>query len=147
MWSNLAVDILLGNFLGWALLCHAEYVSSCILSLGNDVSDLSRTGCVWLMGVPAGFKLNTEVAAVLGTISLHVIQIWSTLLVLVSFFLNYIIKGLALSGMIFGASIFGALLVDLTVIASLHLSTLHWLTSLVYSLQTQALAALWRLFR
>lgn len=147
MWSNLAVDILLGNLVGMALLYHAESACSWILDFGRDASNLLRTGCVWLMGVPAGFKLNTEVAAVLGMISLHVIQIWSTLCIFMGFFLSYLIRGLAVLGMFFGATVFAALIKDMIAITSLHVSTLHQLISLLYSFQTKALAALWRLFR
>lgn len=147
MWSSLAVDILLGNLIGLALLYNAESACSWIQGFGSDVSNWLRTGCVWLMGVPAGFKLNTEVAAVLGMISLNVIQIWSTLCIFMGFFLSYLIQGLAMLGMFFGATVFAALIKDLMSITSLHVSTLHWLISLLYSFQTKALAALWRLFR
>ncbi|XP_031371739.1 uncharacterized protein LOC116187227 isoform X2 [Punica granatum] len=147
MWANLAVDILLGNLIGLALLHNAESTCSWVLDFGSDVSNLLRTGCVWLMGVPAGFKLNTEVAAVLGMISLNVIQIWSTLCTFMGFFLSYFIRGLAILGMFFGATVLAALVKDIIAITSLHVSTLHQLISLLYSIQTKALAALWRLFR
>jgi hypothetical protein len=32
-----------------------------------------NTGCIWLMGMPAGFKDNDELAARIGTLWLHVI--------------------------------------------------------------------------
>ncbi|KAK4761428.1 hypothetical protein SAY87_029312 [Trapa incisa] len=78
MGSSLAVDILLGNLIGLALLYNVKSTCSWIKDYGSDVSNWLRTGCVWLMGVPAGFKLNTKVAAVLGTISLNVTQTLDT---------------------------------------------------------------------
>ncbi|KAF9679583.1 hypothetical protein SADUNF_Sadunf06G0029900 [Salix dunnii] len=148
MWSSLAVDLLLGNLMGLALLVHAEPVCQWILTFANVITnELLRSGSVWLMGVPAGFKLNTELARVLGVISLNAIQIWSTLWILFSFLFIYFIKGLALLGILFGATIPAALIIDMVSIATLHVSTLHWLISLLYSWQIQALAALWRLFR
>ncbi|XP_065847210.1 uncharacterized protein [Euphorbia lathyris] len=148
MWLSVTVDLLLGNVLGLSVLYNADSVCSWISTFANDVTnELLRSGCVWLMGVPAGFKLNTELAGVLGMISLNAIQIWSTLWVFVSFLFVYFIKGLAIVGITFGATIPAALVIDTIAVATLHVSSLHCAMSLIYSQQIQALAALWRLFR
>ncbi|KAJ4711638.1 N-acetylglucosaminyl-phosphatidylinositol biosynthetic protein gpi1 [Melia azedarach] len=148
MWSSLAVDVLLGNLIGFSLLFHAESICSWVLNFANDTTnELLRSGCVWLMGVPAGFKLNTELAGVLGMISLNAIQIWSTLWFFVDPFFIYLVKGLAILGILSGMTVPAALVRDLIVLVTLHVSTLHWMISLLYSQQIQALAALWRLFR
>lgn len=148
MWLSLTVDLLLGNLLGLSILYNAESICSWISVFANDVTnELLRSGCVWLMGVPAGFKLNTELAAVLGVISLNAIQIWSTLWIFVSFLFIYFIRGLAVLGIVFGATVPAALIIDTVALATLHVSTLHCAMSLIYSRQIQALAALWRLFR
>ncbi|KAK1552197.1 hypothetical protein Q3G72_012226 [Acer saccharum] len=147
MWSSLVVDILLGNLIGSTLLVHAELVCLCVMNFANDSTNELRSGCVWLMGVPAGFKLNTELAEVLGMISLNAIQIWSTLWIIVGSLSIYLVKGLAILGILFGITVPAALVIDMIAIVTLHISTLHWMISLVYSQQIQALAALWRLFR
>uniref|UniRef100_A0A5B6ZU59 Phosphatidylinositol N-acetylglucosaminyltransferase n=2 Tax=Davidia involucrata TaxID=16924 RepID=A0A5B6ZU59_DAVIN len=148
MWSSVAVDVLLGNLLGVALLVHAESACLWVSHFASDITNYwLRTGCVWLMGVPAGFKLNTELAGVLGMISLNAIQIWSTLWFFAGFLFIYFIKGLAISGLLFGLTTPAALIIDMILLATLHVSTLHWLVSLLYSQQIQAIAALWRLFR
>ncbi|ESR52370.1 hypothetical protein CICLE_v10031083mg [Citrus x clementina] len=148
MWSSLAVDLLLGNLIGFSLLFNAESVCLWVSDFANDTTnELLRTGCVWLMGVPAGFKLNTELAGVLGMISLNAIQIWSTLWFFVDSLLVYLVKGLAMLGILFGMTVPAALVRDMIVVVTLHVSTLHWMISLLYSQQIQALAALWRLFR
>ncbi|WCJ34846.1 N-acetylglucosaminyl transferase component family protein / Gpi1 family protein [Euphorbia peplus] len=148
MWLSVTVDLLLGNVLGLSILYNAESVCSWISTFANDfTNELLRSGCVWLMGVPAGFKLNTELAGVLGVISLNVIQIWSTLWIFVSFLVVYFMKGLAVLAIMFGAAIPAALIIDSISIGTLHVSTLHCAMSLIYSHQIQALAALWRLFR
>ncbi|KAF8403325.1 hypothetical protein HHK36_011427 [Tetracentron sinense] len=148
MWSNVAVDVLLGIMVGLALLYHAEAASFWVFNLVNDVTNnLLRLGCVWLMGVPAGFKLNTELAGVVGMMSLNVIQIWSALWFFLGFLSMHFIRGLAMSGMVLGVTIPAALIIDMIELATLHVSTLHRLISLLYSHQIQALAALWRLFR
>ncbi|KAG9445642.1 hypothetical protein H6P81_011770 [Aristolochia fimbriata] len=148
MWSSIAVDILLGNVVGVFMYIYAEAIYNCILYLASEITNsILRSGCVWLMGVPAGFKLNNEFATVLGMISLNATQIWSTIWFFMSFFLPYFIKGVAISGIMFGVTVPAAFLIDVLKLVTLHLSALHWFISLLYSLQIQALASLWRLFR
>ncbi|KAK6127270.1 hypothetical protein DH2020_038996 [Rehmannia glutinosa] len=126
----------------------AEPACLCISNFAHDfTNNWLRTGCVWLMGNPAGFKLNTELAGVLGMISLNAIQIWSTLWVFMGFLFVYFTKGLALCGIIFGLTAAAALVVDIISLVTMHVLTLHLFLSLLYSTQIQALAALWRLFR
>ncbi|XP_015581438.1 phosphatidylinositol N-acetylglucosaminyltransferase subunit GPI1 isoform X1 [Ricinus communis] len=148
MWSSLAVDLLLGNLFGLSLLFNAESTCLWLSTFATDfTNELLRSGCVWLMGVPAGFKLNTELAGVLGMISLNAIQIWSTLWIFIGFLAIYFIKGLAVLGILFGATIPAAMIMDIVALATFHVTTLHRAMSLLYSRQIQALAALWRLFR
>ncbi|MBA0768271.1 hypothetical protein Gotri_017086, partial [Gossypium trilobum] len=148
LWSSLVVDILLGDLIGLALLFHAESVCSWVSNIASNLTnELLRSGSVWLMGVPAGFKLNIELAEVLGMISLNTIQIWSTLWIFVGSLFIYFIKGLAILAILFGVTIPAALVIDMIVIVTLHVSTLHWLISILYSQQLHALAALWRIFR
>lgn len=148
VWSKVVVDVLLGNIFGLTLLLNVEAAHVWILLLVRNITNnLLRSGCVWLMGVPAGFKLNTEFAGVLGMISLNAIQIWSTLWFFMGFVFRYFMKGLAISGIVFGLTVPASLCIDMLKLATLHLSTLHWLISLLYSQQIQALASLWRLFR
>lgn len=147
MWSCIVVDLFLGSLIGLALLFHAESACLCVLKFAHDITNnLLRSGCVWLMGVPAGFKLNTELAGILGMISFNAIQIWSTLWFHMGFLFIYFIKGLAISGVILGVTIPAALMIDMIALATLHVSSVNWFLSLLYSLQIQALAALWRLF-
>lgn len=148
LWSSVVVDVLLGNLVGFALWTHSETICKWISALADHFTDdVLRTGCVWLMGVPAGFKLNMELAGFLGIISLNAIQIWSTLSASASYFCSYAVKAAGLSGMFLGITIPAALFTDMVAIAAFHVSTLHRLMSLLYSLQLQALTALWRLFR
>ncbi|WVZ60681.1 hypothetical protein U9M48_010668 [Paspalum notatum var. saurae] len=80
LWSSIAVDLLMGFVLGAAFLLNTQTICIWITALVHHMTDaILRSGCVWLMGVPAGFKLNTELAELLGMISLNAIQIYSTL--------------------------------------------------------------------
>ncbi|KAL0316783.1 UNVERIFIED_CONTAM: Phosphatidylinositol N-acetylglucosaminyltransferase subunit Q [Sesamum radiatum] len=148
IWSNVVVDVLLGNMFGIALWFMAEPASLWISNFAHDfTNNWLRNGCVWLMGNPAGFKLNTELAGVLGMISLNAIQIWSTLWVFMGSLSVHFTKTLALCGMIFGLTSAAALVVDIISLLAMHVLTLHLFISLLYSTQIQAVAALWRLFR
>ncbi|XP_009804356.1 phosphatidylinositol N-acetylglucosaminyltransferase subunit GPI1 isoform X1 [Nicotiana sylvestris] len=148
MWTSLVVDLLLGNFLGIILWCRAREACAWISVFSENATNyLLRTGCVWLMGNPAGFKLNTELAGVLGTISLIAIQIWSTIWWLLGLFLIHLIKVVAVFGSLFGLTAAAALIIDTISLATTHVSTLQWLLTLLYSWQIQAVDALWRLFR
>ncbi|VVB05967.1 unnamed protein product [Arabis nemorensis] len=147
-WSAMAVDLVLGNLIGLGLLFNIGSVCSWIFKFAKGfTNDILRSGCVWLMGVPAGFKLNTELAGVLGMVSLNVIQIWSTLWFFMASFIFYLIRAIAILGITFGATVSAAFVIDVITFATLHITALHWAITLVYSHQIQALAALWRLFR
>ncbi|MQL88150.1 hypothetical protein Taro_020701, partial [Colocasia esculenta] len=148
IWSTIAIDFLLGNMVGLALLVHADDIYFWASQVACNVTDkLLRSGCVWLMGVPAGFKLNTELAEILGLVSLNAIQIWSTLWFYMGCLFRYTLFGLAFSGMLFGMSIQAALCIDMLKLATLHMLVLHRLISFLYSQQIWALTSLWRLFR
>lgn len=148
VWSNVVVDVLFGNILGVLLLIHAESVTSWTLKLFTNITNyILRMGCVSLMGNPAGFKLNNELAGVLGMLSLNAIQIWSTICFFLSSYFLYFIKGVAICGILFGVTTSAALIVDFISLATMHVRCLHMLISLIFSHQLQAVAALWRLFR
>lgn len=134
--------------MGITLWFVAEPARIWVSNFAHDfTNDWLRTGCVWLMGNPAGFKLNTELAGVLGMVSLNAIQIWSTLWAFMGFLLVGFTKGLALCGIIFGSTSAAALITDMISLVTMHVLALHLFLSLLYSTQIQALAALWRLFR
>lgn len=148
IWSSIAIDVIMGIFFGMVTLANAGSVYNGTLFVARNINDnLLRSGCVWLMGVPAGFKLNTELAEVLGMVSLNAIQIFSTLWFLLGSLFEQLIKGLAISGIFFGLTIPAALCIDMLKAATIHIQALHWLMSFLYSRQIQALASLWRLFR
>ncbi|XP_042003106.1 N-acetylglucosaminyl-phosphatidylinositol biosynthetic protein gpi1-like isoform X1 [Salvia splendens] len=148
IWSSIVFDSLLGTVLGIPLWFKAELAYIWVSDFSLDFTNgWLRTGCVWLMGNPAGFKLNTELAGVLGMISLNAIQIWSTLWASVGFLFIHFFKGLALCGILFGSTCAAALLVDIISLLTMHVLILHLFLSILYSTQIQALSALWRLFR
>ncbi|KAJ1293466.1 hypothetical protein BS78_01G070300 [Paspalum vaginatum] len=148
LWSSIAVDLLMGFVLGAAFLLNTQTICIWITALVHHMTDaILRSGCVWLMGVPAGFKLNTELAELLGMISLNAVQIYSTLWFFVGGYLRHIIQGIAFSGFILGLTAPVSFFIDIIQLATLHVTMLHWLISSLYSRQIQTVASLWRLFR
>lgn len=148
IWSSFAMDVLLGMVFGVALLAYLDIICVWVMLIVRCITDiLLRSGCVWLMGVPAGFKLNIELAEVLGMISLNAIQVFSTFWFFMASLLRYFIGGLALAGILWGLTVPVALCIDMIKLSTLHVLTLHWVISFLYSQQIQALASLWRLFR
>lgn len=147
-WSAIIFDLVFGIFAGAFFLCYHASISQFVRGMVRTLTDdILRTGCIWLMGVPAGFKLNNELAGTLGIISLNVIQVWSTLLYLVKPVFGIFLHTLAISGMLLGVTVPAAMIADVLFLATLHISALHQLVAFLYSNQLQALAALWRLFR
>ncbi|GAY59920.1 hypothetical protein CUMW_198170, partial [Citrus unshiu] len=124
MWSSLAVDVLLNQ---------TAY------GFWNFANDATKE--LLCIGVHAGFKLNTELAGVLGMISLHAIQIWSALWFFMDALLLYLVKGLAMLGILFGMTVPAAFIRDMIVLVTLHVSTLHWVMSLLYSQQITSISS------
>lgn len=148
LWSSIAVDLLMGFVLGAAFLLNTETICIWTTALVHHMTEsILRSGCVWLMGVPAGFKLNTELAELLGMVSLNAVQIYSTLWFFVGGYLRHIIQGIAFSGFILGLTAPISFFIDIIQLATLHVTMLHWLISSLYSRQIQTVASLWRLFR
>jgi phosphatidylinositol glycan class Q protein len=75
-----ANDILLGISLGSFISANAEALSSFFIHFHTKYAILSlRAMVVWLMGYPAGLKLNSELGKILGELFLWLIQIWTSL--------------------------------------------------------------------
>lgn len=73
-----ANDVIIGIALGSYIIDNAQWVASQIDYMITDwtVEGLQRT-ISWLMGWPAGLKLNNELAAFLGDLFLWVIEHWA----------------------------------------------------------------------
>ncbi|KAK9195183.1 hypothetical protein WN943_003302 [Citrus x changshan-huyou] len=143
-WIN--IQICCGQILFWPILLQVndlsrvEYAEKAALHKHSMWSSLA-VDVLLLKGVHAGFKLNTELAGVLGMISLHAIQIWSALWFFMDALLLYLVKGLAMLGILFGMTVPAAFIRDMIVLVTLHVSTLHWVMSLLYSQQITSISS------
>ena len=77
-WS-VGVDMLLGVIVSLWLLSHDNMSLVCIFinESGQETVRVVKTQLNWLMGVPAGLKLNSALDQFLGEFFLYLISIWS----------------------------------------------------------------------
>lgn len=74
-----ANDVIIGIAVGSYIIEHADWVAAQIGDLLRTYTvEALQTSISWLMGWPAGLKLNTELAAFLGDLFLWVIDYWSS---------------------------------------------------------------------
>ena len=100
----------------------------------------------WLMGAPAGLKLNYEMTIFLGKFFLYHIYIWIGYLAIMEPYYQMIIEVLIYSSCL-GLSIMLALASDLLAFLTFHTYCFYVYAAKVYSLQLQGLISLSRLFR
>jgi phosphatidylinositol N-acetylglucosaminyltransferase subunit Q len=80
-----ANDVIIGLALGSYIIEHADWVAEQVnMLLRTYTVDALQRSISWLMGWPAGLKLNGELAAFLGDLFLWVIDYWSS-----EFFLTF----------------------------------------------------------
>ncbi|XP_075231560.1 phosphatidylinositol glycan anchor biosynthesis class Q isoform X2 [Lycorma delicatula] len=99
----------------------------------------------WLMGSPAGLKLNFPLNSVLGKFFIYHIDLWWSFLGLVRPFLEYSFYIFLLIGRL-GFSFQIAILADFLAIASFHVYCIYVYAARLYNLQLRGLGSLSRLF-
>ncbi|EFJ38063.1 hypothetical protein SELMODRAFT_437591 [Selaginella moellendorffii] len=147
LWFKIAVDLVLGTVLGVLVLMFQNAIAMFVVTLSCFLTnDVLRTGCIWLMGVPAGFKLNNELAEVMGTAALNVTQAFLTFLELFPASVR-LLQCLGAVSILLGASVSTSVMVDAVFMATAHITMLQRVTAFIYGNQLKVLAALWRMFR
>lgn len=161
-----ANDVIIGMALGSYIIDNADWAADQInLILTRFTVDALQRGISWLMGWPAGLKLNSELAMFLGDLFLWVIDYWS------SKFLTHIITSLmhswltvtgcietlrpALPQIILfvgfsafaGASMPIALFSDLLSLLTVHIYSFYLASARIYHWQLNILISLFHLFR
>ncbi|XP_033108713.1 phosphatidylinositol N-acetylglucosaminyltransferase subunit Q-like isoform X2 [Anneissia japonica] len=108
----------------------------------NSLEQLLR----WLMGAPAGLKLNRELASFLGHFFLYHIYLWVGYLGAIAPFLAIAIRFTSLCGCL-GLSVVIALSSDVLSILTFHIYCFYVYAARIYCLQVHGLMAFWHLFR
>ncbi|KAF0296112.1 Phosphatidylinositol N-acetylglucosaminyltransferase subunit Q [Amphibalanus amphitrite] len=100
----------------------------------------------WMMGAPAGLKLNTPLTTALGSFFLYHVQLWGAFITLVTPTMITAIQLLLPMGYL-GASFLFSLLSDLLSLATFHVYCVYVYATKLYQLEVRWLVRLWRLFR
>jgi phosphatidylinositol glycan class Q protein len=108
--------------------------------------DMLRNQITWMMGIPAGMKLNEDLSKRLGSMILYGIDVWDVLTTMFIPLEPYILTVVSCFGLL-GASFIFAVSSDLLSVMTVHLDLVHTAFSRLYAIMLTALSALWRLFR
>uniref|UniRef100_T1IKJ2 Phosphatidylinositol N-acetylglucosaminyltransferase subunit Q n=1 Tax=Strigamia maritima TaxID=126957 RepID=T1IKJ2_STRMM len=150
--QNTFISILLDVLIGYVLLreiqgfISIEELFDLFMFSAESVVDKIDALVRWLMGVPAGFKLNFPLSSTLGRFFLYHIYLWKTYIYLVQPIVRQFlpaISSLGLLGLTFQLSI----LVDFLSLATFHVYCFYVYAARLYHLHICALISLWRLVR
>ncbi|KAK3385005.1 N-acetylglucosaminyl transferase component-domain-containing protein [Podospora didyma] len=142
-----ANDVIIGIALGSYIIDNATWVADEISNLLTTYTvEALQSSISWLMGWPAGLKLNTELAAFLGDLFLWVIDYWSSCIEALRPALPHIIWVIGFSSFA-GASMPIALFSDLLSILTIHIYSFYLASARIYHWQLNILISLFHLFR
>ncbi|CAM1504042.1 Fc.00g016330.m01.CDS01 [Cosmosporella sp. VM-42] len=142
-----ANDVIIGIALGSYIIENADWTAA-------QISDILRTYTVealqrsisWLMGWPAGLKLNGELAAFLGDLFLWVIDYWSSCIETLSPALPNMVWFIGFSSFA-GASMPIAMFSDMLSALTIHIYSFYLASGRIYHWQLTILQSLFHLFR
>ncbi|KAL2023688.1 hypothetical protein VTK56DRAFT_1402 [Thermocarpiscus australiensis] len=142
-----ANDVIIGIALGSYIIDNAGWVAQEISQLLTQYTvEALQSSISWLMGWPAGLKLNNELAAFLGDLFLWVIDYWSSCIVALRPVLPHIIWFIGFSSFA-GASMPISLISDLLSLLTVHIYSFYLASARIYHWQLNILISLFHLFR
>lgn len=144
---NVLFDMCLG--ISFLLLIGSEVIVNTMLSYTlvarTKVKYSLQSLITWLMGAPAGLKLNEELSSFLGNFFLYHVYIWLAYLSIIEDLLPVVINGLAYSSC-FGLTMFLSLTNDFINMLTFHIYCFYVYAAKLYRLQLCGLTSLSRLF-
>ena len=145
---NVAIDVSLGITFCFTInfISSANNISQAILNWRDATKHSLDELLNWLMGAPAGLKLNRDLTVFLGHFFLYHIQIWMGYLSLIEIYLETIVQAVICSGCL-GLTFMLSLANDAVSVLTFHLYCFYVYAARIYSLQIHALLSLARLFR
>ncbi|RYP19524.1 hypothetical protein DL767_009622 [Monosporascus sp. MG133] len=142
-----ANDVIIGIALGSYIIENAHWVAEQIsVLLGKYTVSALQSGIEWLMGWPAGLKLNSELALFLGDLFLWVIDYWSSCIDTLKPLLPHIVWFIGFSSFA-GASMPIAMFSDLLSALTLHIYSFYLASARIFHWQLTILLSLFQLFR
>ncbi|XP_071870682.1 uncharacterized protein isoform X2 [Bombus fervidus] len=143
----LIIDILLGILVLQLLLHYFEYISPSQILLDNAEKAVTflKDLINWLMGVPAGLKLNHALNNMLGKFFLYHIHMWWTFLIFMKPVMDFTFEVLVLFGKL-GITFQIAIAADLLALVSFHAYCIYVYAARLFNIQLKGITALFRLF-
>lgn len=142
------VDSLLGVLLMYLLMSNntAQNAANICLAYGDQVAGELKQLLDWLMGAPAGLKLNSQLTHILGRFFQYHIYLWTGYLYILKPVLGQLVYYSSVAG-IWGLSVQLAMFQDILSTMTIHIYCFYVYAARLYRLQMYALGSLWRLFR
>ncbi|KAJ4025417.1 pig-Q [Fusarium irregulare] len=142
-----ANDVIIGIALGSYIIENADWVAMQIGDLLRTYTvDALQSSISWLMGWPAGLKLNGELAAFLGDLFLWVIDYWSSCIETLTPALPKMVWFIGFSSFA-GASMPIAMFSDMLSTLTIHIYSFYLASGRIYHWQLTILRSLFHLFR
>ena len=143
----IANDIIVGMAIGEILIINQNEISQYLETSYNDYAVVFiQNVIVWLMGYPAGLKLNSNLTKFIGELFLWLISIWSSITDNIWPFMPTVISIVGYAG-IFGASMSLSIVHDVLSVMSLNFLMFYQTALRIYYGQLNALISLFHLFR
>lgn len=150
--ANILVSFLLDVALGVLLMSwlyrddHIAMLANALVPAADHVAKELEELLQWLMGAPAGLKMNRALDQVLGRFFLYHIHLWISYIHLMSPFIEGILWYGGLSACL-GLSFALSLLSDMVALLTFHIYCFYVYGARLYCLKVYGLSSLWRLFR
>ncbi|XP_059413962.1 phosphatidylinositol N-acetylglucosaminyltransferase subunit Q [Carassius carassius] len=150
--ANIFVSFLLDIVLGLLLISwlyrenRISKLADTLVPVADHVAKELQELLEWLMGAPAGLKMNRALDQVLGRFFLYHIHLWISYIHLMSPFIERILWYVGLSaclGLTFALSV----LSDIVALLTFHIYCFYVYGARIYCLKIYGLSSLWRLFR
>lgn len=150
--ANMLVSVLLDVALGLLLLSwlHSNnrigQLANALVPVADRVAEELQHLLQWLMGAPAGLKMNRALDQVLGRFFLYHIHLWISYIHLMSPFIEHILWHVGLSACL-GLTVALSIFSDIIALLTFHIYCFYVYGARLYCLKTYGLSSLWRLFR
>ncbi|XP_076609406.1 phosphatidylinositol N-acetylglucosaminyltransferase subunit Q [Chaetodon auriga] len=150
--ANILVSLLVDVALGVLLMSwlyrddHITMLANTLVPAADHVAKELEELLQWLMGAPAGLKMNRALDQVLGRFFLYHIHLWISYIHLMSPFIEGILWYGGLSACL-GLTFALSLLSDMVALLTFHIYCFYVYGARLYCLKIYGLSALWRLFR
>lgn len=144
---QITIDIAFGILASFIVNHYEETILLYTHYIWNSFTNRIADHMEWLMGHPAGFKLNHELSRVVGTFLQSGLYWWQDVLVTVYLPIeSHLVTALKIFGCT-GISFMICMVMDIGSIITLQITIFYLLITKVFSILTRSMLSFWRLFR